>query len=72
MPFEGVPSSVILPGVDLEQCRGGDGTRGRKAFEIPDDAQVISMFARVVPRRVRPTSSTVWAGWRRATPICTA
>lgn len=51
MPFEGVPSSVILPGIDLEQCRSGDGTRGRKAFEIPDDAQVISMFARVVPQK---------------------
>jgi glycosyltransferase involved in cell wall biosynthesis len=51
LPFEGVPSSIVLPGIDLEQCRSGDGTRGRKAFEIPDDAQVISMFARVVSQK---------------------
>jgi glycosyltransferase involved in cell wall biosynthesis len=50
-PFHGVPASVVLPGIDLEQCRSGDAARGRKAFEIPDGAQVISMFARVVSQK---------------------
>ncbi len=49
--FPGVASSVVFPGVDLEKCRSGDAERGRAAFEIPDDAQVISMFARVVPEK---------------------
>jgi glycosyltransferase involved in cell wall biosynthesis len=49
MPFPGVPASVVFPGVDLDQCRSGNSTRGRGELGIPDDALVVSMFARVVP-----------------------
>jgi glycosyltransferase involved in cell wall biosynthesis/GT2 family glycosyltransferase len=45
--FPGVPTHVVLPGVDLERCRQGDARRGREAFDIPDDAVLLSMFARV-------------------------
>ncbi len=45
--FPGVPWSVVTPGVDLERCRRGDPARARRAFGIPDDALVLSMFARV-------------------------
>ena len=51
MPFPGVPWSVVTPGVDIEQCRSGDAGRGRRAFGIPDDALVLSMFARVGPMK---------------------
>jgi glycosyltransferase involved in cell wall biosynthesis len=49
MAFPGIPSSIVFPGVDLDQCRSGDAARGRQAFGIPADALVVSMFARVVP-----------------------
>jgi glycosyltransferase involved in cell wall biosynthesis len=49
MEFPGVPSSIVFPGVDLDQCRRGDPARGREAFGLPADALVVSMFARVVP-----------------------
>lgn len=49
MTFAQVPTSVVFPGVDLDQCRSGDPIRGRQAFSIPPDALVLSMFARVVP-----------------------
>ena len=45
--FPGVPWSVVTPGVDIDRCRSGDPVRGRDAFGIPADAQVLSMFARV-------------------------
>jgi glycosyltransferase involved in cell wall biosynthesis len=45
--FTNVPWSVVMPGVDIEQCRSGDPARGREAFGIPSDALVLSMFARV-------------------------
>jgi glycosyltransferase involved in cell wall biosynthesis len=51
MPMDGVPTSVVLPGIDVDQCRSGDAARGRKAFEIPDRAQVISMFGRIVSQK---------------------
>ncbi len=51
IPFAGVPWSVVTPGVDLERCRSGDPGRGRQAFGIPDDALVLSMFARVGPMK---------------------
>jgi glycosyltransferase involved in cell wall biosynthesis len=51
IPFPGVPWSVVTPGVDLEQCRSGDPVAGRRAFGIPDDALVISMFARIEPMK---------------------
>jgi glycosyltransferase involved in cell wall biosynthesis len=51
IPLDGVPTSVVLPGIDVEQCRSGDAARGRKAFEIPDHAQVISMFGRIVSQK---------------------
>jgi glycosyltransferase involved in cell wall biosynthesis len=47
MPWPGVPSSVVMPGVDVARCRGGDPKRGREAFGIPNDALVLSVFARV-------------------------
>ena len=47
VPWPGVPWSVVTPGVDVARCRGGDPVRGRGAFGIPDDALVLSMFARV-------------------------
>jgi glycosyltransferase involved in cell wall biosynthesis len=49
--FPGVAWSVITPGVDLAECAGGDAARGRRAFGIPDDARVISMFARIEPMK---------------------
>lgn len=49
--FPGVPTSVIFPGIDLEECRSGDAERGRRAFGIPARATVLSMFARVVPEK---------------------
>ncbi len=51
IPFAGVPWSVVTPGVDLERCRSGDPERGRRAFGIPSDAVVLSMFARVGPMK---------------------
>jgi glycosyltransferase involved in cell wall biosynthesis/GT2 family glycosyltransferase len=45
--FAGVPSEVVLPGAHLDRCRGGDAANGRAAFGIPDDAELLSMFARV-------------------------
>jgi len=45
--FSGIPWSVVTPGVDLERRRSGDPGRARRAFGIPDDALVLSMFARV-------------------------
>ena len=47
VPFPGIPWSVVTPGVDVERCRSGDPVRGRRAFGIPSDALVLSMFARV-------------------------
>jgi len=49
MTFAPVPTSVVFPGVDLEECRSGDRFRGRQAFAVPTDALMLSMFARVVP-----------------------
>jgi glycosyltransferase involved in cell wall biosynthesis len=51
LPFPGVPWSIITPGIDVARCRSGNATRGRQAFEIPADAQVVSMFARVGPMK---------------------
>jgi len=45
--FPGIPWSVVTPGVDVARCRSGDPARGRQAFGIPNDALVLSMFARV-------------------------
>ncbi len=49
--FPDVPWSVITPGVDLAECAGGDAARGRRAFGIPDDARLVSMFARIEPMK---------------------
>lgn len=39
---------TILPGVDVEGLlQGADGPRGRTALNIPEDAPVITMFARL-------------------------
>lgn len=51
MEFPGTPSSVIVPGIDLERCRSGDGGRGRGELGIPEDAVVVSVFARVDPMK---------------------
>lgn len=51
MAFPNTPWSVVFPGVDLERRRAGDGSRGRQAMGIPDDAPLISMFARVEPMK---------------------
>jgi len=51
LPFPGVPWSIVTPGVDIARARSGDASRGREAFRIPGDAQVVSMFARVGPMK---------------------
>lgn len=43
-----IPSSTILPGVDLDQIACGNATAARTYLGIPADAPVISMFARAV------------------------
>jgi glycosyltransferase involved in cell wall biosynthesis len=40
-----------MPGIDIARSRSGDASRGREAFQIPVDAQVVSMFARVGPMK---------------------
>ena len=42
----GIPGSVVHPGADLERCRSGDRAQGRRLLGIPEDATVVSMFAR--------------------------
>jgi glycosyltransferase involved in cell wall biosynthesis len=49
--LSGIPSTVVFPGVDLERCRAGDGERGRRAFDLPQDALVLSMYARIEPMK---------------------
>jgi glycosyltransferase involved in cell wall biosynthesis len=51
MPFPGVPWSVVMPGVDIVARRAGDAPRARRALGLPDDAEVISMFARIEPMK---------------------
>jgi glycosyltransferase involved in cell wall biosynthesis len=51
VPFDKVPWSVVTPGVDVARCAGGDAGAGRRAFGIPEDALVASMFARVGPMK---------------------
>ena len=43
-----IPTSTILPGVDPEPIAAGDGARARALLGIPDEALVVSMFARAV------------------------
>ena len=43
------PTTTILPGVDLERSRSGDGSRARQELGIPDDAPVVAAFGRVDP-----------------------
>jgi len=49
--FEKVPSSVVLPGVDVDRCRSGCGARARKELGIPEHALVVSSFGRVHPTK---------------------
>ena len=49
--FPGVPWSVVTPGVDIVACASGDAARGRQAFGLPDDAEVLSVFARIEPMK---------------------
>jgi len=51
MEFPGVPTSVVLPGIDMARYRHLDPARGRAALSIPDDAVVVSMFARIEPMK---------------------
>jgi glycosyltransferase involved in cell wall biosynthesis/GT2 family glycosyltransferase len=51
MDFGRVETSVINPGTDLDRCRSGDAARGRRTLGIPEDAEVVSMFARVDPMK---------------------
>lgn len=51
LAFKGVPTSVVLPGTDLERCRSGDGERARNILGIPKDALVVSTLARVEPMK---------------------
>ena len=49
--FREVASSMVLPGVNVDRCRAGDGLRGRLALGIPEGNPLVSMFARVVPSK---------------------
>ena len=51
MAFPGVPTSVVLPGIDMARYAGMDATRARSVLSIPDDAVVVSMFARIEPMK---------------------
>jgi glycosyltransferase involved in cell wall biosynthesis len=51
LPFPGVPWSIVTPGIDIARARSGNAGRGRQALEIPVDAQVVSMFARIGPMK---------------------
>lgn len=43
-----LPSSIILPGVDLGPIAGGDAAAARAQLAIPPEVPVVSMFARAV------------------------
>jgi len=72
-----VPTTTILPGIDLARARSGDGHRARRELGIPDDAPLIAMFGRVDPykcqrdlllalevvTRNRPDVRAVICGW---------
>lgn len=49
--FKGVPSSVVLPGTDLERARSGEAERAREVLGIPKDALVVSMLSRIEPMK---------------------
>ena len=51
MPFPDVPWTVVQPGVDSVARAGGDAARARRQLDLPDDAEVISMFARIEPMK---------------------
>lgn len=42
-----IPTSTVLPGVDVARCRSGDGARARHALGIAADVPVIATFGRV-------------------------
>lgn len=44
-----IPTSTILPGVDVDRCRSGDGRRARRELGIPDGAPVVATFGRLDP-----------------------
>jgi glycosyltransferase involved in cell wall biosynthesis len=44
-----IPTTTILPGVDLEGSRNGNGPRARRELGIPDDAPIVAAFGRVDP-----------------------
>ncbi|HXW34294.1 MAG TPA: glycosyltransferase family 4 protein [Acidimicrobiales bacterium] len=47
--FPSVSSTVVLPGIDVERCRQGDGMRARQKLGIPSEDLVVSTFGRVHP-----------------------
>ena len=72
-----IPTTTILPGIDLARARSGDGHRARQDLGIPDDVPLIAMFGRVDPykcqrdlllalkvvTRSRPDVRAVVCGW---------
>ena len=68
VPFPGIPWSVIMPGVDVERCRSGDPGRGRDAFGIPQDAPMVSMFARIEPMKGQADFVRSFAGLSASHP----
>lgn len=48
------PIYVAPTGVDLDEYANGDGTRARKAFDIPDDARLIGTVGRLAPEKNLP------------------
>lgn len=48
-----IPTSTVLPGVDIERCRSGDGAGARRALSIPDDAPILATFGRVEPAKAQ-------------------
>jgi glycosyltransferase involved in cell wall biosynthesis len=46
-----IPTSTVLPGVDVARCRSGDGARARRALGIAAEAPVIATFGRVEPAK---------------------
>ena len=51
MPFPDVPWTVVQPGVDNAARAEGDAARARRQLALPDDAEIISMFARIEPMK---------------------